>query len=87
MNEQETLQRNIDALSFAMQELRLFLDTHPADTAGIALFNKYAQKLATLQAEYERLYGPLNADSPNVGSTWRWVKDPWPWEAAANAEV
>lgn len=87
MNEQMELQRAIDAMSFAMQELRLYLDTHPADTAGIALFNQYANRMAALQAQYQRLYGPLDADTPNQGNTWRWINDPWPWEAAANAEV
>lgn len=87
MNEQATLLRNIAAIGFSMQELRLFLDTHPADATGIALFNKYQQKLSVLTAEYTRAYGPIDSNTANAGSTWQWVKDPWPWEAAANPEV
>ncbi|MFT8889589.1 MAG: spore coat protein CotJB [Ethanoligenens sp.] len=87
MNEQMTLLQNIAAIDFAMQELRLFLDTHPADTTGIALFNKYQQKHSALVKEYTRSYGPLDWNTPNTGNTWQWVKNPWPWEAMANPEV
>lgn len=87
MNEKMTLLRNIDAIAFTVHELRLFLDTHPTDTTGIALFNKYQQKLNVLVAEYTRTYGPIDSNTPNTGDTWQWVKDPWPWEAAANTEV
>ena len=87
MTEQMTLLRQIDALDFAMQEVRLYLDTHPTDTTGITLFNQYQQRWQALMTEYERTYGPLRSSSLNAGDTWQWVKDPWPWEAAANMSM
>jgi spore coat protein JB len=51
------------------------------------LFNQYKQKYMVLSAEYERTYGPLTAMNGASDNTWKWIKDPWPWEYDANVGV
>ena len=30
---------------------------------------------------YQDKFGPISLDSTNLdGSTWKWIKSPWPWE-------
>ena len=40
----DELMREIQSISFCMDELRLFIDTHPDCSEAIALFNEYAEK-------------------------------------------
>ncbi len=79
MNEQQRLRRKIDAYSFSMWELHLFLDSHPNNCEAAKKMEEYRKKLEELTAEYEAAYGPLNETSSNT-SRWAWVAGPWPWD-------
>lgn len=75
--------RKIDEHSFCMDDIRLFLDTHPCNMAAIADFNKHKEHRDKLVREYVENFGPLNSYSRNVDSNdWLWVAYPWPWEGA-----
>jgi spore coat protein JB len=87
MNEKNMLMRNLAAISFSLLDLHLYLNTHPNDVNAIMLFNQYKQKYMVLSAEYERTYGPLTAMNGASDNTWKWIKDPWPWEYDANVGV
>ncbi|MCM1286083.1 MAG: spore coat protein CotJB [Acetobacter sp.] len=80
MNKDKLLLR-VSALGFAMQELRLFLDTHPGDSEAQQMFDNYEKKLSAATDEYEKNFGPLTLNGINSDD---WLKDPWPWENAAN---
>lgn len=75
----ELLQR-INELSFVLDEMRLFLDTHPDCREGLEFYNKNAVLRANAVADYNRLFGPLRFYDLTDNNRWQWVNDPWPWE-------
>lgn len=77
--EQPTPLQELMALGFAVDELNLYLDTHPEDKEAGELFNRYNKLYSEGMAEYERRYGPLQVSSAD-GTDFTWVNDPWPWD-------
>lgn len=75
--------REIQELEFALVELNLYLDTHPADNKALMTFNNLAERLAAARKAYEARYGPLVnfgfSDHP-PHMAWKWMEEPWPWE-------
>lgn len=78
MNRDELMDK-IHALSFAMTEAQLFLDTHPDCRDALMYFKKSREELDTAMTEYQNKYGPLFADM-TLGDKWTWVDGPWPWQ-------
>ena len=67
-------------LPFAVDELGLYLTTHPNDQEVLDLYWTYVQLANEGRQKYQKLYGPLlQTDCPTDGS-YAWLKDPWPWE-------
>ena len=69
------------ALSFALTELGLYLDTHNDDREALRLYREYAALAQEGKKRYEATYGPLmqkNAGDEQNG--WNWINSPWPWE-------
>lgn len=82
--EQNSILSEICEISFAMDELRLFLDTHENDTEALALFDENMRKREELINIYTRKYGPFSSYNVNISDTWDWTKAPMPWETEAN---
>lgn len=64
--------------SFAAWEMRLYLDTHPADAVALSVF----QQMAASAGE------PNYASSfvtPAADGRWTWLDGPWPWEYGASS--
>lgn len=76
------LLRKINEVSFAVDDLLLYLDTHPCCEKGLALYQEYAQKRRDLMKEYAECYGPLTIDDAvySKSGTWKWMEQPFPWE-------
>lgn len=72
----------LQALSFAVQELGLYLDTHPEDAEALELFTAYSELYESGAAEYQRRYGPLEQMAAGRSGSYDWLNDPWPWDAA-----
>ena len=53
MNKREKLLRSISAAQFALWELHLYLNTHPADMEALSLHEQYEMKLMKLKASKE----------------------------------
>lgn len=88
MNERQAAQRKLGELAFAMQELALFLDTHPECEKAISLLNSYRSMYAELSENYRKKYGDLiitHNDSTD-DKRWKWIDGPWPWEKSAGEE-
>lgn len=69
------------ALSFAITELGLYLDTHRNDTEAIRLFREYVKLANEGKKRYEAAYGPLMLkDASGDQNGWNWINSPWPWE-------
>ena len=79
MSMRASLMNQINEASFAVDDVALFLDTHPHGIAAM----QYYQNVVTMRKNaidaYERQFGPLMIDSVN-GQTWDWVTEKWPWE-------
>lgn len=82
--EQGNILLEIDQISFVLDELRLFLDTHPSDASALALFDENMRKREELVNTYTQKYGPLNAYYININDTWDWTNSPMPWDVEAN---
>ena len=68
----------IKALDFSINELALYLDTHPDDEKALCLHRKYCKEVKDLKDKYQKVYGPLTINYPC--NKWRWLETPWPWE-------
>ena len=89
VNEKErpvTPTTELQALGFALQELSLYLDTHPEDKEALELYRAYQDMLHKGMMRYSEEVGPLNHKFPVKADTYTWIDDPWPWEYAANKE-
>jgi len=79
-NSREKLFSCITATSFVMDDLRLFLDTHPHDKDALEHWMKVERVRNGAVEEYTRIYGPINMYQVDVCNEWTWVDEPWPWE-------
>ena len=79
------LMKRIDDASFAMDDVILYLDTHPDDRNALNYYRyvvalrKEAVKAYEASA-FEAQFGPLTASANRDAAYWSWINDPWPWE-------
>lgn len=72
------LMKKIQSLAFTINDLAIYLDTHPNDEKAVNLHKQYAIKYRNAYEDYQRKYGPLSILCPC--NSWRWLANPWPWE-------
>ena len=82
MKTREEMLEEINAHSFSVTELALYLDNHPCDEKALCLHRENAKKLRNLTDAYQKMYGPLTIEFPC--NMWRWLEEPWPWERGGN---
>ncbi len=75
----QALMNQINESSFAIDEILLFLDTHPTDAAALDYYRNAVAMRRQAVDIYQRQFGPLMVDSV-YGNRWDWINDPWPWE-------
>ena len=81
----ERLLRNIQETSFAVDEARLYLDTHPSDKKAQQYFDKYNDMRRKAIQEFEQYYGPMLTDNIEATKTgWTWIDPPFPWDEGEN---
>ena len=71
------------ALDFAIDELGLYLTTHPDDKEVLNLYWAYIKLGREGREKYEEMYGPLLQTDLTPGS-FKWLDNPWPWDLEAN---
>jgi len=84
------LLNKVSKAGFALNDLALYLDTHPTDINAIRHYEFYQKKHEELTKEYESKYGLLTRkiiNNPNKPNRWTWVEGPWPWEREFNEEI
>ena len=80
MTQQEMIKK-MQEIGFSLVELNLFLDTHPENTEARTQYNRYAEQLARLRAQYNAAFGPtMNFGLCEAKNAWSWIDEPWPWE-------
>lgn len=70
----------LQALSFVLTELGLYLDTHSDDKEAFDLFREYTKLAREGRRRYEAMYGPLTLIGTADQDRYTWINDPWPWE-------
>lgn len=72
----------INKVSFAANELNLYLNTHPDDSNALNMFAEVRRQRITLLEEFAKKYGPLTVDyaGENCSENWNWIQMPWPWQ-------
>ena len=81
-----TPKTELQTLGFGIQELALYLDTHPEDKEALQLYRTYQKMHHEASMEYAQKCGPMNHEMPVDSNKYNWLDDPWPWEYAANKE-
>lgn len=77
----ERLLRNVQEASFALDEARLYLDTHPDDMNAKKYYDKYNDLRHKAIQEFEQFYGGLLSDNIDaVKDGWTWIAGPFPWD-------
>ena len=80
MNRRELFEY-INQISFAVDDVKLFLDTQPENQKALDYFQKYKEKRIEALKEYAEVYGPLTVDTVSENSDcWKWINEPWPWQ-------
>jgi spore coat protein JB len=96
METRQELLGKIDEVSFAVNDLTLYLDTHPTEAEALTLFGKYMETRKDLLKQYATIFEPLTVDCINVNDQhgtadskyqnqahFNWVDGPTPWEGVA----
>lgn len=76
----------LQTMAFMIQELALYLDTHPQDKEALAVYRSFQNMYHDAVITYEKECGPLTHLGRGEGP-YQWLDDPWPWEYAKNREV
>ena len=76
---ENALLQKVYETGFALDEVTLYLDTHPSDNQAIEYYQYVKRMNQEAMAAYEKVYGPLMINQV-IGNGWNWVNNPWPWE-------
>ncbi len=94
MTERSQMLQKITEISFTVNDLTLYLDTHPTDSAALDAFSRANRERKSLLESYARSYEPLTMDCvcPDSNNTakeftsfpnekhFTWADGPLPWE-------
>lgn len=82
--EREKMMTELSTISFAINDLTLYLDTHPNCQNGLTLFKELLKKRLDLLADFANKYYPLTQISMITGNPtgdcYGWGEGPMPWE-------
>ncbi|HIV34451.1 MAG TPA: spore coat protein CotJB [Candidatus Blautia intestinigallinarum] len=80
--QREMLLKKINEVSFAVDDILLFLDTHPDCQEALDFYRQNVAIRKEALSEYARLYGPLTIDTADdsCSRSWEWIQQPFPWE-------
>ncbi|WP_181995768.1 spore coat protein CotJB [Clostridium sp. AM58-1XD] len=84
--ERNELLQKIDETSFVLDDLILYLDTHPEDKEALKLYNEKNKIRMELKKEFAEKFYPLARDCMTVcekaDNSFCWQEGPSPWEGA-----
>lgn len=70
----------ITRTSFAIDDVKLFLDTHPNCKEALEYYKKTKKMRDEAVKEYTMTFGPISAYNVDVDCKWTWNEGPMPWE-------
>ena len=84
--DREEMMTELSAISFMLNDLTLYLDTHPDCPNGTPLFHELLAKRLELLSEFAQRFYPLTHLSMVTGefdeNRYGWSEGPMPWEGA-----
>lgn len=101
MADRSMMMKEIAEISFLLDDLRLYLDTHPLDENALSIYAEYDLKRRTLLKEYAGRFEPLTCAcvclENNSGADtqtkyagrkhWTWNDGPVPWDTEAGSPM
>ncbi len=81
MTDRQKMLKRVQMFDFILDELNLYLDTHPTDQNALDYFARYQYLKNDAANQYEARFGPLRAEDFVDGDKFTWIKGPWPWES------
>lgn len=82
--EKQRLLAKVRKYGFALDEARLFLDSHPDSNEAVRYYEKNLKLYENAVAEYEKNYAPITCSGAVKNGKWAWNTTPWPWERSEN---
>ena len=79
-NRAAALMCQLQQACFVVDDLKLYLDTHPDDPEALACYRRSKAARDRAVAEYVANVGPLYAEQVACDQQWTWTQAPWPWE-------
>ena len=71
----------INVVSFAVDDVKLYLDTHPCDRDALEYFEEFKKQRVQALKEYAKYYGPLTIDTTcTPAERWACTDTPGPWQ-------
>lgn len=81
MADKTQLLNEIYDTSFAVNDLTLYLDTHPEDKQALIAFDQLKNRRKTALSAFEHDFYPLTVDCVSENkSEWAWGSAPAPWK-------
>lgn len=84
MDDRITRLKRIQEISFTLNDLMLYLDTHPLDTDALDAFSQAQAQRRELMANYARDFEPLTIDCV-CQKHFNWSDGPLPWDNQGGA--
>ena len=84
MNEKALLMTQVSEAGFAVDDIILYLDTHPNDSNALQFYREVSARYRAAKSAYEAKFGPLTTEQVNIQNGWIWEQGPWPWEGGCN---
>ena len=76
----DELFEELTRVSFALDELRLYLDMHPCCTEALEQFCELQKKREAILADYTENCRSVNSYAVNTSDGWSWTDAPMPWK-------
>lgn len=78
--DRKKLMQIITQISFAIDDVKLFLDTHPYCAEALSYYEKAKEMRKEAICEYTERFGPISAYNVDIKEYWDWNVGPMPWE-------
>ena len=84
--DKEKMLRYVQELGFAIDDVVLYLDTHPTDRNALEYFKHYNRMANQARQEYSTKYTPLTISCVDASecNDWQWALSPMPWEGGCH---
>ena len=79
--EQAAMMLKLQQIGLTMDDLQIYLDTHPYDANAIERFNMACSEYQEIAASYSSQFTPLSENTPsNNMEAWDWALSDFPWD-------